>query len=274
MVLPDAIAWEGEDTALGVDCLAHPLPNAQDNARRLLVMLWCYLDDSGTDRTTPTVTMAGYVAPLSKWRHFEVSSRRLFKSYNVGNFHAKTFHDHDGEFKNWTIPQEVGFIDEWFTIAASFVTVGVTMSMARENFDKFRKTTRMLPNKSAYGHCFEKVIEHLLSDDTVGDLIIRDGISFFVETGAAGNAGVLEIFHKRKAGDGAAFLQQLSFIDKNSCKAIQLADFLAFYSRRHGSTLITTNVNKMASFLEIAKDRVRTIAQLGETFVQVPTKTK
>lgn len=232
-------------------------------------MLWCYLDDSGTDGTTPTVTMAGYVADYRSWRHFERQSRKLFASFGIQSFHAKEFHDHDAPFDNWTITREGAFIDGWMEIARQHALAGITVSIAREAFGDYKKKHQALPNKSAYGHCFDCAIDFLLSDDLLGAAAIEHGISFFVEAGTNANAGVLDIFNARKHAD-CGFFQQMSFIDKNACHAIQLSDFLAFYSRRHGSRFVANADTTMPPLLELAKEKVRIIAQLADGFVRVP----
>ena len=63
--------------------------------------------------------------------------------------------------------------------------------------------------------------------------IRQHGVSFLVESGNANNAELEKQFHA--ASQLPAFegcLRSISFISKNSCRAIQLADLLAFYTRR------------------------------------------
>jgi hypothetical protein len=72
--------------ALGVD----------DPKRRLVAVLVCKLDASGTDAANPIVTMGGYVGMLSGWLDFEVRARALFDRYGVTVLHAKEFYDTDG----------------------------------------------------------------------------------------------------------------------------------------------------------------------------------
>ncbi len=235
-------------------------------------MLWCYLDDSGTDGTTPTIVMAGYIARLAQWRGFEREANRLFKRSKVERFHAKEFHDGKEAFAGWSAAKQLAFVQEWFDIAEKHVLAGITVSMVRETYEHYRKEHRMLPNWSAYGNCFDQLLNFLLADDKVGPAILDDGLSLFVEAGTKANDGVVDIFNKRKAGDGALFLHQLSLIDKNACRAIQLADFLAFYSRRHGTDYVLETGKGMSPFLELAKGKVRIVAQLADGFVPLSRK--
>lgn len=253
-----------------LEWLVQPLPRG--NGNRLIAMLWCYLDDSGTDGTTPTVTMAGYVAPLANWRRFEIESRKHFKKHRIGFFHAKDLHHRAGDFRGRSVPDECAFLDGWLEIAGRHMMAGITMNVARQTYMAKRGRTAAWLNRSAYGHCFDSMLDLMHSDDEVGAAMIDHGISFFVESGNKWNAGVLDIFNRRKSRDGGGILQQLSFVDKHSCKAIQLADFLAFYTRRHSARFMDGSQRKMDAYLTVAKDRIRTIAGLAEDFAFHPRR--
>src|SRR5689334_21046002 len=72
-----------------------------DPALRLIAVLVCKLDASGTDAANPVITMAGYVGLLSGWLDFEVRARKVLDDYGVCVLHAKEFYDTDGDFKGW-----------------------------------------------------------------------------------------------------------------------------------------------------------------------------
>lgn len=254
------------------EALVQHMADARRNARRRLIMIRCYLDDSGTDGGQPTVTMAGYLAPYKAWKSYERAARKHFKASGVEFFHAKEFHDRKRQFEGWTLTQKDAFIHGWVDIGHDHGLTGITVSMAREKFERHKKEHSRHLKTSAYGHCFDCLINFLLSDDQVGGQILEHGLSFMVEAGTKGNAGVVEIFNKRRQRDAAPYLQQLSLIDKRSCYAVQFADFLAFYSRRHGSHYIKQGDITMPPYLYLAKEKIRTIAQLAGGFVQVSTK--
>jgi len=71
-------------------------------------------------------------------------------------------------------------------------------------------------------------------DSRTADRAKKDGVAFLVESGNTNNSEIEQYFHKmakQSAFEGA--LRSISFIAKNSCRAIQIADFFAYYSRRY-----------------------------------------
>ena len=52
-------------------------------AGRWIVVLVCYLDDSGKDPQNPITTLAGYIARDAGWEAFELEVEKWFEQYNV-----------------------------------------------------------------------------------------------------------------------------------------------------------------------------------------------
>jgi hypothetical protein len=188
----------------------------------------CYLDDSGTSGL-PVVTLGGFFGAMRHWETLEPKLDAILKPQGIEVLHAKQFHDSDPPFKGWSRIRKRSFVDELFTPAHGLIG-GFTMT-ARRNIsvamrDKF-------PNHSPIGLAFGITVMQLATNKVYGPLIKRDGLSFLVESGNANNAEIEGYFHfmsKQPALEGG--LRSISFIAKDSCRAIQLADFLAFHSRR------------------------------------------
>ena len=74
------------------------------------------------------------------------------------------------------------------------------------------------------------------TDIRVGRIAHAEGVSFVLETGHENNPEAEKVFNdvRRLYGDAAAALRSICFVPKESCRAIQMADLFAFYSRRHG----------------------------------------
>ena len=82
----------------------------------------------------------------------------------------------------------------------------------------------------------------------VGNKANEEGVAFTLEEGhdhnpeAEWNIGVVtELF------DIAEKIKSVSFVAKTSCRAIQAADLLAFYSRRHANELLKASPREQAS---------------------------
>ena len=195
-------------------------------------MFYCYLDDSGTSGL-PIVTMAGFIAHKSHWDYLEPKFEELLSGYQVVVLHAKEFHDTKGDFKNWKKIKKRSFADELFSVAHHRL-MGVSMTVRRAPFEQHQRDTGQLPSMSAMGVCFSTIMIKIVTDDQIGPAVKQQGVSFFVEAGNKNNAGIKQFFLEMSANPTfEGCLREITFIEKGSCRAIQLADFFAFYSRRY-----------------------------------------
>jgi uncharacterized protein DUF3800 len=196
-------------------------------------MLLFFLDDSGTDNQAPVITMAGYVASRLHWQMFEKRARRLYRRYAITQLHAKEFHDTDGQFAGWTRIKKMTFVQELYTLANRHVMLGVSVSIQKEGYKKAAARTGLNKDMSAFGQCFGIVCEYILKHDQLAEQAAK-GLSFRVEAGNKNNNDVKQRFEAlrghRQLEDA---LKTMVFVGKDHSVAIQLADFLAFYSRRH-----------------------------------------
>lgn len=198
--------------------------------RRVFVFV-CYLDDSGKDQRV--VTLAGYVAHIDAWREFEIASEELLARHEVPIFHGKDFHNTKGAFAGWSRIKKRSFTQEWYDIAKPKVDMGISISMRQQKYRSRQKELGLNQSMSAYGCCFSAIVITLTRNSRTAPHIEREGISFLVESGNSNNSEIEGWFHKVfrfPAFKGA--LKAISFVDKTSSRAIQLADFYAFYSRR------------------------------------------
>ncbi len=86
-----------------------------------------------------------------------------------------------------------------------------------------------------YTFCFNVIIDWILRDISVGRLAHTEGVSFVLESGHENNGEAERAFYDvRKLHSLEGVLRSMCFVPKEHCRAIQMADLLAFYSRRHG----------------------------------------
>jgi hypothetical protein len=197
-------------------------------------VLVAYLDDSGTNKQSPVVTIAGYVAHSSEWNAFEQESSAVLSQYGVPLLHTKEFHDRDGVFAEWTNMKKNTFAIELYQIARRHVMIGASVSAQKKTYVLRGQETGHNKNTSAIGHCFNILVDRMLRSPVIGPHIRSDGISFVIETGNKNNGDLKRVFELvRSIHKLEKELRSITFADKNHCVAIQLADFLAFYSRRH-----------------------------------------
>jgi Protein of unknown function (DUF3800) len=205
------------------------------------MMLVCYLDDSGKDSQNPITTIAGYLASEEAWAEFEKEVEPYFAERNVKVLHAVDLHNTRGEFKGSSVLNKEAFVARIAQVASKHVAFGVSMSAEKGNYrdhaiyrsDTSRQTV------APYTFCFQVILDWLLRDIRIGKRVHSEGIKFLLEEGHDNNAQAKKEFHwTREHYKLESVLHSIDFVKKDSCRAIQLADLIAFYSRRDGVTLL------------------------------------
>jgi len=192
----------------------------------------CYLDDSGTSGL-PIVTLGGFVAHMSHWERLEPLVDAIMIREGIDVFHAKQFQDTDTPFKGWEKRRKLEFADTVFSTCQGSLQ-GIAIAIGRESFEQGRKRNpKQFSRSSVMGSCFVAIMIKLITHLQLGPVIKEHGISFLLESGNVNNSEIEKRFGelaKMPVFEGA--LRSISFIPKSHCRAIQLADFFVFYSRR------------------------------------------
>ncbi|CAN7459916.1 DUF3800 domain-containing protein [Bradyrhizobium sp. LjRoot220] len=203
----------------------------RSRGRRLILVFECYLDDSGTSGL-PIVTMAGFLAPIEAWEELEPKWDSILSSFNVDVFHSKEFYSTKPPFKTWTRVKKLSFADELFSASHGRI-FGASVSVSVDEIARLKKIDPGYSDMSPMGVAFSSILMKLVTDEQFGPSAKERGISFLVETGNRNNAEIDQYFHKMAVlpvFEGC--LRSISFIPKRHCRAIQMADFYAFFSRR------------------------------------------
>src|SRR5215212_6491089 len=88
---------------------------------------------------------------------------------------------------------------------------------------------------SPHAFCFNLIVDWALHDIRVGWVANTEGVAFVLESGHENNPDAEWTFDEvRRIHSLENVLHSISFVGKDACRAIQIADLFAFYSRRHG----------------------------------------
>jgi hypothetical protein len=199
-------------------------------------MMVCYLDDSGTDKQSPVLTMAGYVGVQPHWAAFERSAAKIFAAYGVTSLHAVDFNATKNQFEGWPRKRKEAFIANLILELKKAAPFGVMASITKAAYAKAKGLGEHV-QQSAYGHCFGKVLDAIMWSRHMKFAASKGAtLSFVVERGNKNDRDVQRVFNKAKWDPrnlGAEkVLRSVEFADKNSSIALQMADFLAFTGRR------------------------------------------
>lgn len=194
-----------------------------------------YLDDSDSDEG-PVTVLAGYYARKEDWEKFEHEAADLMFEEDVPILHAMKFHKTKGPFKGWSGQRKRAFVSKLYAITRRHIMGGQCSSLRKTDFKQFFKSDKLFAQHSPLGVCFSTLMTSWIMQHPNRDAIISEGISVFLEDGNHNNADIERIFAQLQGMElfGGA-LNDLTIVPKNSSRAIQLADFLAFHGRRNVS---------------------------------------
>lgn len=198
-------------------------------------MLVCYLDDSGKDPQNRITTIAGYAASDDQWRAFEIEVEPIFSDYGVKVLHAKDLHNTDREFQDWTVLKKQAFLARICRVMSHHIPLGMSMSALKETYKSRAAESARKRTVTPYTFCSNVIIDWVLTDIRVGRIANTEGVSLILECGHENNAEAEQNFYEvRRLHRLDGILHSIRFVPKDSCRAIQMADLFAFYSRRHG----------------------------------------
>jgi hypothetical protein len=201
-------------------------------------MIVCHLDDS--DSTVgPVIVLGGHVALDTTWKAFEPVADAYMSSWGVEILHTKDFHRSDGIFKGWSRNKKEEFADGLFSIASRYNILGIFASARKSDVKAIIRKNTGFQNMSPLGLCFGHIISAIMMKMHIsrGD---RPPLSFVVESGHKNNSNLVKYFDwlKRQGEGPRRDLSSITFAAKNDSRAIQMADFLAFYGRKSAEDLI------------------------------------
>lgn len=216
-------------------------------------MLVCYLDDSGKDPQNPITTIAGYIAREDAWQKFEAEVEPYFAERQVSILHAKELHDTDGQFKGWTRLQKQAFVARISQVSGRHLMMGLSMSALKGSYEEhagYRASgTPARRTVTPYTFCFQVIVDWILRDIRIGRAVHTEGVALILECGHENNPQAEEEFGYVREHYGLQnVLWSISFVPKSNCRAIQLADVLAFYSRRDGVGLLKAKEEGSATY--------------------------
>jgi len=226
-------------------------------------MLVCYLDDSGaTDKNVPFASIGGYISYKPAWDAFEPKARVYLAAENVSCVHAREFYSNDGEFRGWTVNRRIEFLEGLFEIFRPHVQLGISHSCLKAAHAARKADTGLGKNQSPLGFAFVAVLNDVVDDPELGRDARFDGIEFVLEDGNHNNTGIIKSYANIKRLHKADFLKEIRVVGKRDCVAVQMADLMAFFSRRQACQMETKG-REPVEFDKYLKIMMRGIRNVG-----------
>lgn len=209
-----------------------------------MFVLACYLDDS--DATISKVeTIAGYVAHEEGWRRFEPLAEEICRTYEVDLIRGKNLDNRKLCFKGWDLIRVERFLEDVGEAMRGNILFGISRSIGKEHFRDFRRKVmklnnehrRVFSNLSGFGFCFGNIALELKANEQFGvtEQVQSEGIAYMLESGSKNNPDIHRYVASERKHGNLHVNTTVSEVDKRSCRAIQVADLYAFFSRRRAN---------------------------------------
>ncbi len=232
-------------------------------AGRWLAVLVCYLDDSGTDPQSSIVTLGGYVAPDDQWAQFERAVEPIFAKYGVEVFHAVDLEKSDGVFAGWSILKKQSFVAQICSAMVPHVPLGVSMSALKTMYQTRAAESGRKRTVTPFTFCANGLVDWMMTDVRLDGAARAEGFAFIFEAGSLHNAEALQHLNSLRElyPDLAAALKSIIFVSKTNCRAIQMADLFAYYSRRHGDAMAKAPASERVRMAESPPTMLKIITE-------------
>src|ERR1022692_572372 len=103
----------------------------------LVIRLYSFFDDAGTDGTSPFTVCAGYLSTAWRWRQFEKKWRHLLRSYHIpaSRFSMKDCAQFRGPFTGWDEPKRRAFMAHALELIQRCVQHGFVADLINSEYD-------------------------------------------------------------------------------------------------------------------------------------------
>ena len=196
----------------------------------------CYLDDSYSSGNV--ISLAGYFATSDNWAAYEASADDIYRQHNISILHTTDLHATKRQFRGWPLTQKKAFLADLFEAASQSKLVGISNCTTKSLSRTFQQVHKATAQISALGALFGSMVKTVCDNEGLMEISGPRDVSFVIEKGNKNNAGILTTYNKLRSEGKLQRAKSLSFVGKADCKAIHLADFWAFYSRRIATKLL------------------------------------
>ncbi|MEO0816010.1 MAG: hypothetical protein AAFX86_01760 [Pseudomonadota bacterium] len=211
----------------------------------------CYLDDSYPNGGS-VMTLAGYLALTENWQRYETESKRVYENYGIDELHTKRLFHRQKQFKSWSDSKCRDLVQDLFILARTLDIIGISYTIPQSTSAKMKSSHKSGAQLSPLGILFVTLCGGVTRNEGLKDFSGARDVSVVLEAGNKANAGIALNFNKQKAKaiDPNPRVKSVTLASKKDCRAIHLADFWAFFSRRATTKLIQDNFRQDDKLME------------------------
>lgn len=196
----------------------------------IVLVLWGYSDESGTDGQLHHTVISGFVAPLSEWASFREEWSRGLASDSVGHFHYIDCNNRSKGYADWNKNQSLPHLDKMAEILARQKVVAISVAHSGdyvEVLSRFPDWQTRFP--SAYSLCFELLINQLRTQIYT---VHNFELAIIMSEQNQFSPRALEVYQSYKGAGLWPEIVHLGYASPLVASPLQAADMLAYETRR------------------------------------------
>jgi len=197
----------------------------------IIAMFVAYFDESGTQRGSPVVAVAGFLAPVKQWERFQAEWARVLQQEGLSFFHATDWENRQGQFKGWDNDQRIAVYKKLTGIIQRRITIPVLTAVNTADYAEAKLWEMVQEDfpRNPYGFCA------LVCMQIIGnwaDQVKYNGpIAYVFEDGAAHRTelttSLRDILRDDVNKRRFRFISS-TYADKRAFTPLQAADILAY----------------------------------------------
>jgi hypothetical protein len=211
-------------------------------ARKKFLLMIAYFDESGKPESKPIVSMSALVSTELKWRRFEVSWRKILRSFGAPvdeTFNLPYFHMTDYEspnaapYKDWKKCKRIEFASKLSSLIKRDIMFGCVHSMAVADWNKTigpHIPTQFRKNQGWYMFLFQSCLQEI---DRRVPVMRHDDIACVLDTNAEAEPAARDFYeHLKRFKKWEQRFGSITYGNSVKLCPLQAADMVAFEGRR------------------------------------------
>lgn len=197
----------------------------------IIAVFVAYFDESGTQRGSPIVAVAGFIAPDKQWSRFQAEWEKVLQQEGISFFHATDWENRQGQFKGWDNNRRIAVYKKLIGIIQRRITIPVLTAVNTADYaeTKLWETVQEEFPKNPYGFCALTCMQIIAA---WADQVKHDGpIAYVFEDGAVHRTELtssLRSILKDEVNKRRFRFISLTYADKREFSPLQAADILAY----------------------------------------------
>lgn len=215
-----------------------------------------FADDSGNAQD-PIATLAGCLSTTMHFEMFEKEARSYFNDRRIDRLHTHKLWHRSGPFKGWSRDETRIFASDLFEIVGKYVPRGISFSTDIESHLRGKLEYKIPKERSPFAFCFKGIVSIIKQDDVISGCLDGEtvSVSFIVESGSSHNGDALTEFNRISKIDPK--FTTMTFANKDQFIALQIVDFLSFFSRKFWINQMPRREDGSEEFFDrVVEDRI------------------